>query len=180
MNEQKKYNGPDHAMAGKIKLAGYSALAHRLGVPRTTAIRMVERGDVKMFSEKVGELVVDEQSVESVALATAIKAEIDYNKSQDRARVARTLADPDRAPDNDLIYALARTSGREQSELFWHYQNRKQAGRPFIEKKYHEEVQSIEEAKAKFPRKVLRFNAKDGRTEEHLVAPVNQKGSPEE
>lgn len=178
--EKYNLNGPPHPLAGKLKLAGYSALAHRLGVPRSTAVRMVERGEIRTFSEKVGELVVDEAQVNDCALQTAIKAEIDFNKSQDRARIARTLADPDRATDNDLIYSLARTSGKESSELYWHFAKRKESGRPFIEEKYHKEVNALEEAKAQFPQKVEIWNAKEGRTETKLVPPLIQKKTPSE
>lgn len=180
MNEQNKYSGPPHPMAGKIALTGYSGLAHRLGVPRSTAIRMVERGQIQVFSEGTNRMVVSEKDVESVALQIAIEAEIAFNRAQDRNRIARTLADPDRATDNDLIYALARTSGKEHAELYWHFGNRKQSGRPFINEKFEKEVTALESAKAKFPRKVRRFNAKEGRTEEHLVAPLPQGQTPEE
>lgn len=167
-------NGPAHPMAGKIKLTGYSALAHRLGVPRTTAIRMVETGKVRCFSENATELVVDEQQVADIALETAIQTEDKWNRAQDRLKVATTLANPDAATDNDLIYSYCRTSGQEQAELSWHISKRKEAGRPFITQKLETELKSIEAAKAQFPRKVFRFNAKEGRTEEHLVAPYIQ------
>lgn len=182
MNEStNKYKGPPHPMAGKISLTGYTALAARLGVPRSTAVNMVNRGQVQVLEEGPHGLVVNEKEISDLSVQLAVKAEMDWNRNQDRAKVARVLNDPDRASDNDLIYALARTTDKQHAELYWHFSNRKEAGRPFIREKYENEVSAIEAAKAAFPRKVSFFNAKTGCTETRLAPPLpSNKGSREE
>lgn len=176
-----RFKGPPHPKAGKISLTGYTALAARLGVPRSTAVHMVNRGQVQVHDEGPHGFVVNEREISELAVQLAVKAELDWNRSQDRVRVARVLNDPDRATDNDLIYALARTTDKQHAELYWHFSNRKEAGRPFINEKYENEVKAIEAARATFPRKVNYFNAKTGCTETRLAPPLpNAKGSREE
>lgn len=187
MNENtNKFKGPPHPMAGKISLTGYTALAARLGVPRSTAVNMVNRGQVQALEQKneagnLQSLVVNEREISDMAVQLAVKAEMDWNRNQDRAKVARVLNDPDRATDNDLIYALARTTEKQHAELYWHFCKRKEAKRPFIEEKYENEVSAIEAAKATFPRVVKYFNANTGCTETRLAPPLhNSKGTREE
>jgi uncharacterized protein (DUF736 family) len=179
MDEQ-KFSGPPHPMAGKVVLSGYASLGHRLGVPRSSAVRLVESGKIKVFSEGNHSMVADEKDIERVALQAAVEAEAAWERAQDRALVARTLADPDKATDNELVYSLARVTGREHSELFWHFSKRREAGRPLIAQKLEKEQAAIEDARATFPRRVNRYNLRDKRTEEVLMPPLPRSRCPEE
>jgi hypothetical protein len=141
---------------------------------------MVESGKIRVFSEGVRSMVADEKDVESIALQTAVEAELAWERAQDRARIAQTLSDPDKATDGDLVYSLARVSGREHAELYWHFSKRREAGRPLIAQKLEKEQAAIEDARATFPRRVNRYNLRDKRTESVLMAPLPRGKFPEE
>lgn len=173
-------NENPHPLAGKMVMRGYTELATRLGIPRSSAVRLVQTGKITLLEEQPGRIVAWADQVKERALAEALRIEADYKRSLDRALIARVMNDPEKSSDREMCYALARVEGKDFEELYYYF-NRRSAEKPgFLQKKYDEERQKVQEIVRKFPEAVNVYNPKTGGTETVLRAPQPLTIPPEE